>query len=84
MAKFIAIHNDYGAFDLKNLGKAFGTQEFVTRMDGHEFWMYEAHGVAKVTEGFNDEAIMYVQFFEGRLDMNRYLEMNCFFDETFT
>ena len=83
LVKMVAIHNDVGAFDLENLGDAYGQQEFVTRMDGSEYWMYEAHGVAKVTEGFNDEAILFVQFFENRLDMNRYMELNCFSQETF-
>lgn len=83
VVKLVAIHNDNGAFDLDNLGTAYGQQEFVTRTDGFEFWIYEAHGVAKVTEGFSDEAILFVQFFEKRLDMNRYMELNCFFEETF-
>lgn len=83
VVKLVAIHNDNEAFDLNNLGDAYGQEEFVARTDGFEFWIYEAHGVAKVTEGFSDEAILFVQFFEKRLDMNHYMEMNCFLEETF-
>ncbi|MEM8863782.1 MAG: hypothetical protein AAGD96_36190 [Chloroflexota bacterium] len=81
--KLIAIHNDHFSFNLDNLETAYGHKEFVMREHGHEFWMFEPSGVAYLTQGVDDEEILYVQFFESRLDMNRYMELDGFFEETF-
>lgn len=82
VVKLVSIHNDSGAFDLRNLGNAYGQREIVNRAEEFEMWMYATHGVAFVAVRDTEEEILFVQFFEKEITNSRYLEMNCFLDET--
>ncbi len=82
--KFFAVHNDKNAFDLNNLSSAYGEFKYAQFIEHYRFWFFEGAGVAFVTPAKAEEQVTYVQFFKDSVTYERYLELQCFYEETFT
>ena len=81
--KFMAVYNDHNSFDLNNLSNAYGECQFADYIQNHKFWFFKGFGVAFATHQIADQKVEYVQFFENRIDFDRYIELQCLFEETF-